>query len=265
MTETDFDAFTPPSRPVKRRVSRVLIAMVLIALAGVVVAGFGFFGFAQYRAYDLTADNTEAGVLKGAETVIAKAVDASEIHRGDLVMLDFGAFPDAAGEHGAILKRVIGVGGDTVNCCDPQGRMQVNGKPVNETYLHGPKPERGDIFAPYFVKVPAGSFFVVGDNRDNSRDSRSYFDLPGFGAVPASSVYGVAVATGDRLAPQPLTPTTAFTDAGLPGAATPGEDMLLQKILVVAALVLVLGGIVGMFVSLIRSGGRAQPRDVDIS
>ncbi|MDT7725649.1 MAG: signal peptidase [Actinomycetota bacterium] len=233
--------------------------MIVLALVGVGVAGFGAFGVVvQYRSFGLSPDYSEAAALKDTDSVIVKAADAPDIHRGDLVMFDFGAFPDVAGVHGAILKRVIGIGGDTVSCCDGTGHTRVNGKSVIEPYAPGWGHERGDIFAPYSAKVPAGTIFVAGDDRDHSRDSRLYIDEPGAGTIPVSSVYGVVVATGDRFAPQPLTPTTAFTDAGLEGAATPGDDNLLNRILLAAGLALLFAGVLGVIVSVIRSGGKRR-------
>ncbi|MBP0449822.1 signal peptidase I [Kitasatospora sp. RG8] len=88
-----------------------------------------------------------------------------------------------------LIKRVIGVGGDTVECCDDQGRLSVNGSPVDEPYLApGNPPSR----QPFKVKVPQGRLWVMGDHRDVSADSRFHMGNPGQGTIPLSGVVGRA-------------------------------------------------------------------------
>ncbi|WP_371790604.1 signal peptidase I [Streptomyces sp. NBC_01471] len=89
-----------------------------------------------------------------------------------------------------LIKRVIGVGGDTVKCCDKKGRVTVNGVPLNEPYLHPGNPPSQLKFE---VKVPVGRLFVMGDHRSNSADSRFHLDEPYQGTVPVSGVVGRAV------------------------------------------------------------------------
>jgi signal peptidase I len=87
------------------------------------------------------------------------------------------------------VKRVIGVGGDHVVCCDAQGRITVNGVPLNESgYLYpGAKPST----QPFDVVVPKGRLWVMGDNRGGSADSRSHMDDHD-GTIPADDVIGRA-------------------------------------------------------------------------
>ncbi|MFB7475566.1 signal peptidase I [Kitasatospora sp. NPDC056184] len=88
-----------------------------------------------------------------------------------------------------LIKRVIGVGGDTVECCDDQGRVSLNGSPLDEPYLAlGNPPSR----QPFKVKVPQGRLWVMGDHRDVSADSRFHMGNPGQGTVPVSGVVGRA-------------------------------------------------------------------------
>ncbi|MEV3858412.1 signal peptidase I [Streptomyces sp. NPDC050095] len=89
-----------------------------------------------------------------------------------------------------LIKRVVGVGGDTVKCCDAQGRVTVNGTPLNETaYIHpGNAPSKFD----FSVKVPEGRLFVMGDHRANSADSRYHLTEKFNGTVSEKSVVGRA-------------------------------------------------------------------------
>ncbi|MBB4923343.1 signal peptidase I [Kitasatospora kifunensis] len=88
-----------------------------------------------------------------------------------------------------LIKRVIGVGGDTVACCDAQGRITVNGTPIEEPYLAaGNPPSR----IPFRVTVPKGRLWVMGDHRDLSADSRYHMAGQWQGTVPVSNVIGRA-------------------------------------------------------------------------
>lgn len=90
-------------------------------------------------------------------------------------------------EGGHLVKRVIGIGGDRVKCCDKQGRITVNGVPLEEQgFILEGHPPSDDKFT---VKVPEGRLWVMGDNRSNSEDSRFHRDLDG-GTVPESAVVG---------------------------------------------------------------------------
>lgn len=88
------------------------------------------------------------------------------------------------------IKRVIGVGGDTVKCCDAKGQVQVNGHSLDEKYLYdnsqpvGLPAPAGRNFGP--LKVPNGQLFLMGDHRAASADSRAH------GMVPENKVVGRA-------------------------------------------------------------------------
>jgi len=97
---------------------------------------------------------------------------------------DVGLYPTG----GHLVKRVIGVGGDRVACCDKQGRVTVNGVPLSEKSYIMPGASPSD--RPFDVRVPKGRLWVMGDNRANSEDSRYHQDLPGMGTVPDKDVVG---------------------------------------------------------------------------
>jgi signal peptidase I len=91
-----------------------------------------------------------------------------------------------------LVKRVIAVGGQTISCCDAKDRMMVDGKPLNEPYAYREPglPERPDQGLSKPVKVPQGSIFVMGDNRNNSNDSRFQNGGGVNGVVPVDNVIG---------------------------------------------------------------------------
>lgn len=96
----------------------------------------------------------------------------------------FGLYPTG----GHLVKRVIGVGGDRVRCCDADGRVTVNGTPLHEgSYLAAG--ERPSLIR-FDVSVPEGYLWVQGDNRSNSADSRVHLGDPGGGFIPIDDVVG---------------------------------------------------------------------------
>jgi signal peptidase I len=88
------------------------------------------------------------------------------------------------------IKRVIGVPGDRVKCCDADGRILVNGVPLDEKAYLFPGDAPSDT--PFDVEVPADRLWVMGDHRSVSADSRAFLGDPGGGSVPADKVIGRA-------------------------------------------------------------------------
>ncbi|MCY1693438.1 signal peptidase I [Curtobacterium sp. SL109] len=91
-----------------------------------------------------------------------------------------------------LVKRVIGLPGDRVQCCNALGQMEVNGVPISEPYLRV-QPGEAASTIPFDVTVPPGSLWVMGDNRGDSADSRLHQGLPSKGFVPERDVVGRAV------------------------------------------------------------------------
>ena len=89
-----------------------------------------------------------------------------------------------------LIKRVIGVPGDEVKCCDKQGRITVNGVALNESSYIFPGAAPSTI--PFDVHVKAGFIWVMGDNRGDSADSRYHMTDKYGGMVPISDVVGHA-------------------------------------------------------------------------
>jgi len=107
------------------------------------------------------------------------------------------------------IKRVIGVPGDVVQCCDPQGRLLVNGQPLDEdAYVFDNNPIDQRAFGP--ITVPQGRLFMMGDHRGNSQDSRAYVGDEFKGTIPIDQVIGRAFVK--------VWPVSSWDDLPVPGS-----------------------------------------------
>ncbi len=208
----------------------VLLAMALV-LAVVVKAFF-------VQAFFVPSASMEPQFIEGDRILVEKvSYWNDDIHRGDVIVFDdpggwLGAAEsreatgiaqrglEAVGLYptgGHLVKRVIGLGGDRVVCCDDDGRVTVNGTPLDERdYLpRGVNPSE----TPFDVEVPEDKLWVMGDNRLQSGDSRVYIGGPGGGFVPADDVVGkvwAIVFPVDRL--EILDRPETFDDPALEGS-----------------------------------------------
>ncbi len=97
-----------------------------------------------------------------------------------------GLLPDNSEQH--LVKRVIGLPGDHVVCCDGSGRLTLNGASLDEKYVNPAEvPEARE----FDVVVPAGKVWVMGDNRNHSADSRAHMEVNG-GFVDIADIEGKA-------------------------------------------------------------------------
>jgi signal peptidase I len=138
--------------------------------------------------FQIPSGSMEQGLRIGDRVLVNKLAYrfGAQPRRGDVIVFDgTGYFGDAD-----YIKRVVGVGGDHVVCCDRQGRIEVNGRAVDESAFLYPGDSASSV--PFDVVVPAGRLFVLGDHRSDSSDSRDHLGSPGGGMIPVAEVIGRA-------------------------------------------------------------------------
>ncbi|GAA5198889.1 signal peptidase I [Microbacterium jejuense] len=91
-----------------------------------------------------------------------------------------------------LVKRIIGIPGDHVVCCNAIGQISVNGVPIDESAYINVAADDPASKESFDVTVPDGSLWMLGDNRNRSADSRFHMDQPGKGFVPIDNVVGRA-------------------------------------------------------------------------
>ncbi|MBI1377766.1 MAG: signal peptidase I [Frankiales bacterium] len=206
---------TPATREAERRAARKGGALrelvVIVAVALVLSVLVRTFVAQAFYVPSASMENT----LQIQDRIIASklSTEFGGVHRGEIVVFTdpggwlegvppdtgvkgwlkkafifVGLLPSDTGED--LVKRVIGVGGDHVVCCDAKHRIQVNGVSLDETYI---KPGAGTAQVKFDITVPEGRIFVLGDNRADSADSRYHLDVAS-GTVPVGNVVGRVVA-----------------------------------------------------------------------
>ena len=238
---------TPGGRRAKRRAKRSfwreLPILVVIALVlAIVIKTFAV------QAFWIPSGSMENTLEINDRVLVNKIVyHLRDIHRGDIVVFngdgswDPGTIPVPGnvfeqfyngfasmfgfGRPGDILiKRVIGIPGDHVACCDAQGRVTVNGVPLNEgSYLY---PGSAPSLMKFSEVVPPGRLWVMGDNRLVSDDSRLHQGDPGGGTIPESAVVGrafVIIWPPSRWRFLPIPATFEQPQLGASGSAVSGS------------------------------------------
>jgi signal peptidase I len=187
----------------RRLVLTLLTAGVLVALVRVFVV----------QTFVIPSGSMEPGLRVGDRVVVSRLdYRFGPVRRGDIVVFDGDGVFAPANPPGSLLsrigdgiaralgspvgetdyvKRVIGVAGDRVACCDAAGRVTVNAKPLTEAYVY---PGDTPSAVPFNQVVPPGTLWVMGDHRSSSADSRDHLGDPGGGMVPVGAVVGRVVA-----------------------------------------------------------------------
>ncbi|THA35620.1 signal peptidase I [Streptomyces sp. A1547] len=243
-----------------------VLSGVAVAVGFVLFLGAFVWGALVYQPYTVPTDSMMPTVNPG-DRVLAQRIDGGEVRRGDVVV--FTLWSDSP-----MVKRVVGIGGDTVKCCGEGGRLTVNGKELDEPYIEHTKPgatagtgtgtgtDTGTGLGvasdtPFEVTVPEGNLFLLGDRRSASLDSRAHLQEAGQGTVARSAVH----ARVDALAwPSMAMLERPGTYASLPGGTSQPGPLRLQLAAVLAgAALVVLGAAYGPVVRVLGRGRRREP------
>lgn len=254
-----------------------MLSGLAVAIGFVLFLGGFIWGAVVYQPYTVPTDSMTPTVNPG-DRVLAQRIDGGEVRRGDVVI-----FTDAMWSGSPMVKRVVGIGGDTVKCCGQGGRLTVNGKELDEPYIEHPKAggaggsetsgasgtatsgTSGTSFGvasdtPFEVTVPEGNLFLLGDRRWASLDSRAHLQEAGQGTVARSAVS----ARVDALAwPSMAMVKRPQTYVALPGGISrPGPLRLQVAAIVAGAALVVLGAAYGPLVRVLGRGRRREQAGV---
>ena len=228
-----------------QRLSGLAVALGIVLFLG----GFAW-GAVLYRPYTVPTSSMTPTIDAG-DRVLAQRVDSGEIRRGDVVV-----FTDKNWVSNApVVKRVVAIGGDTVSCCT-DGKLTVNGKQIDETYLKGNVVEDKSIPT---VKVPKGRLFLLGDERQGSLDSSAHLTDAAQGTVARSAVTARVDAVVWPMKGM-LERPTGFEPLG--ALSSPGPLRLIVAMIVAGAVLVLGGGAYGPVAKLFsrrRPAARAEP------
>ena len=170
----------PPATRRRRRGSRWLIewAVVLVVAIGVAVAIRTF----AVQTFYIPSASMQPTLMIGDRILVDKlSYHLHGVHRGDIVVFGKPPGENAGPEVKDLVKRVIGLPGDTVSSA--AGQVDINGTPLKEPWL-----VKGTVTTGIQKqKIPPGKYWVMGDNRSDSQDSRF------FGPIPKSLIVGRVV------------------------------------------------------------------------
>ncbi|MFJ8662766.1 signal peptidase I [Streptomyces sp. NPDC093795] len=230
-----------------------MLSGLAVAVGCVLFLGGFVWGALLYQPYSVPTDSMTPTIDVGSK-ILAQRIDGDEVRRGDVVV-----FTDPLWGNSPMVKRVAAVGGDTVACCDRDGRLTVDGTPVHEPYLRpGPGGRTVASGQEFSVTVPAGNLFLLGDDRHTSLDSRTHMEEAGQGSVPRSTV----VARVDAV----VWPAEGLLDrpagfAGLPGGVSePGPVLPLLTAIAAGGLLVLAGGAYGPVARFFAKRRPAGPR-----
>jgi signal peptidase I len=167
----------PKSRSKRRRaIIEWGVILVVALLAALLLRTF------VIQPYYIPSASMEPTLKVGDKVLVNKlSYDLHSIHRGDVIVFKKPPDDNTPGIKD-LIKRVIGLPGETIAGKD--GQIYIDGKLLNEPWLPRVDQNTTSTFAP--VQIPAGEYFVMGDNRGDSSDSRV------FGPIPKSLVVGRA-------------------------------------------------------------------------
>jgi len=245
-SETAAD-WAPPGKP-ERRPGRVVFWLLVILAVAATVAGLGF-SRASVHTYSDSATSMEPTIMPGHQLYVAEGRD---VRRGDVIVFS------RAGTSGVLVKRIIGLPGDRVACCNTQGWVTLNGKPLDETYISRSGPPSARRFS---VTLGRNQIWVMGDDRAVSLDSREW------GPLPVSDITGRVVATGNSVPTTILrTPRTFVTDGLAPTdhrLTAYVRWLAVGGIGLVALVILIIVGVIRFFLRLSRRRRPGRPAGGD--
>jgi len=227
----------------RRRRPWLIVYWVTFGLLGAAFVGLLVGAFTTAAVVTVPGAGMAPTVPVGSRVIYQRG--ATGVVRGDIVLVRVNGV--------LFLRRLIGLPGDHVSCCTDDARISVNGKVLIEDYV-------STVATPYAdtrfnVSVPPGEIWVMGDDRGGAIDSRQW------GPIPMSDILGRAfIVSGSGSQTLLRTPAVFTANRLAPADHRRPLAIVLLEVAAVVLLVMVVQGVVGLIVWLVRRGRRKRTR-----